>query len=61
MERKMETTIMGYIGGIMERKMETTIMGYIEIIGYMGVKIMVPFGIPIILRHLLFRVPKKGP
>ena len=24
------------------------------------VKIMVPFWIPIIIRHLLFRVPKKG-
>ena len=25
------------------------------------VKIMVPFGAPITIRHLLFRVPKKGP
>ena len=25
------------------------------------VKTMVPFGIPIIIRHLIFRVPKKGP
>ena len=25
------------------------------------VKIMVPFWVPIILRHLLFRVPKKRP
>ena len=25
------------------------------------VKIMVPFWVPIIIRHLLFRVPKKGP
>ena len=25
------------------------------------VKIMVPFGIPIIIRHLIFWVPKKGP
>ena len=25
------------------------------------VKIMVPFWIPIIIRHLIFRVPKKGP
>ena len=24
-------------------------------------KIMVPFWIPIIIRHLIFRVPKKGP
>ena len=24
------------------------------------VKIMVPFWVPIIIRHLLFRVPKKG-
>ena len=22
---------------------------------------MVPFGVPIIIRHLIFRVPKKGP
>ena len=25
------------------------------------VKIMVPFWVPIIIRHLLFKVPKKGP
>ena len=25
------------------------------------VKIMVSFGVPVIIRHLLFRVPKKGP
>ena len=25
------------------------------------VKIMVPFWVPIILRHLILRVPKKGP
>ena len=25
------------------------------------VKIMVPFWIPIIIRHLIFMVPKKGP
>ena len=24
------------------------------------VKVMVPFWVPIIIRHLLFRVPKKG-
>ena len=26
----------------------------------MDVKIMVPFWVPIIVRHLIFRVPKKG-
>ena len=40
MDKKMETTIMGYIGGIvcwgynmgiMDKKMETTIMGYIGV------------------------------
>ena len=25
------------------------------------VKIMGPFGVPIIVRHLIFRLPKKGP
>ena len=25
------------------------------------VKIMVPFWVPIIIRHLIFRVPRKGP
>ena len=25
------------------------------------VKIMVPFWVPIIIRHLIFRVPQKGP
>ena len=27
---------------------------------WLVVKIMVPFWIPIIIRHLIFRVPKKG-
>ena len=31
-----------------------------EFIGLV-VKMMVPFWVPIIVRHLLFRVPKKGP
>ena len=25
------------------------------------VKIRVPFRVPIIIRHLIFRIPKKGP
>ena len=44
----------------MEKKMETTIMGYIWSI-WVVVKIMVPFWVPIIVRHLVFRVSKKGP
>ena len=28
---------------------------------HIWVKIMVPFWVPIIVRHLIFRVPKKGP
>ena len=32
---------------------------YIRI--WVVVKIMVPFGVPTLIRHLLFRVPKKGP
>ena len=32
-----------------------------EICVWVVVKIMVPFWIPIILRDLIFRVPKKGP
>ena len=37
----------GVIWGIMEKKMETTIMGYIGIIGYMGAcQIEVLFGVP---------------
>ena len=38
------------------------------VVAYMGlpgiwviVKIMVPVWVPIIIRHLLFKVPKKGP
>ena len=31
------------------------------VIVWVVVKIMVPFGVPIIIRHLLFRVPKKEP
>ena len=34
-----------------------TIYRYIWVV----VKIMVPFWVPIIIRHLIFRVPKKGP
>ena len=33
---------------------------YIYICIWEVVKIMVPFGVPIIIRHLVFRVPKKG-
>ena len=34
-----------------------------EWVQYIGVvvKIMVPFGVPNIVRHLIFGVPKKGP
>ena len=28
---------------------------------WVDVKIMVPFWVPIIIRHLIIRVPKKGP
>ena len=35
-------------------------MGVLSTI-WVVVKIMVPFWIPIIVRHLIFRVPKKGP
>ena len=28
---------------------------------WVAVKIIVPFWVPIIVRHLIFRVPKKGP
>ena len=48
----------------MEHQMETGILkGYHFQPSYMRVvvKIMVPFWIPIIIRHLIFRVPKKGP
>ena len=34
---------------------------YIYIYIWAVVKIMVPFWIPIIIRNLIFRVPKKGP
>ena len=49
--------ILGIYGGIMENKMETTIVYW----GYMWVvvKIMIPFWIPIIIRHLIFRVPPQ--
>ena len=40
-----------------ERTWDCYIMGTIWVV----VKIMVPFWIPIIIRHLIFRVPKKGP
>ena len=33
---------------------------YIDLIGVV-VKIMVPFWVPNIVRHLIFRVPQKGP
>ena len=32
-----------------------------RIFTWVGVKTMVPFWVPIIIRRLLFRVPKKGP
>ena len=42
----------------------TADLGFIDPVALLTrvvVKIMVPFGVPLILRHLLFRVPKKGP
>ena len=30
-------------------------------VNWVVVKIMVPFWVPIIIRHLIFRVPKTGP
>ena len=40
----------------MEKKMETIMMGYMG-----GCQNYGPFWVPIIIRHLIFRVPKKGP
>ena len=31
------------------------------VVAWVVVKIMVPFWVPINIRHLLFRVPKQGP
>ena len=42
-----------HIIGIISRKTQK----YIWVV----VKIMVPFWVPIRIRHLLFRLPKKGP
>ena len=56
--------IRGYIG-ILEKKMETTTMGYIGVIRvryraiWVFIKIMVLFGILVIIRHLIFEVPNK--
>ena len=33
----------------------------LESIHWVVVKMMVPFWVPITIRHLLFRVPRKGP
>ena len=44
-----------------EWSMKTVIEDYIGTTIWVVVKIMVPFWVPIIVRHLLFRVPKKGP
>ena len=38
----------------------STIRIYVGVI-WVVVKIMAPFWIPIIVRHLIFRVPNKGP
>ena len=39
-----------------------TTMSITSLLGiWVVVKIMVPFWVPIIVRHLIFRVPKKGP
>ena len=39
----------------------TNVLWAIRILTWVVVKIMVPFWVPIIIRHLIFRVPKKGP
>ena len=33
----------------------------VKLASWVVVKIMVRFGVPIIIRHLIFRVPKRGP
>ena len=39
----------------------STLCYYVGVAMWVAVEITVPFGIPIIARHLIFRVPKKGP
>ena len=43
-----------------EKDMTATVISRYDLI-WVVVKIMVPFWIPSIIRHLIFRVPKKGP
>ena len=44
-------------------KVMVTLKGVVQVMsrGYRGVKIMVPLWVPIIIRPLIVRVPKKGP
>ena len=54
---------MGYIPYIL-RAMRTSVSVQACTLGmciWVVVKIMVPFWVPNIIRHLIFRVPEKGP
>ena len=43
------------------RKNQSAVSLQAEVIIWVVVKIGVPFWVPIIIRHLIFRVPKTGP
>ena len=45
------------------KELSNALVIIVKVLGsiWVVVKIMVPFWVPIIIRHLIFRVPKKGP
>ena len=53
----------GHVGGIRIPLSRVLYLGplFSDGMRWVVVKIMVPFWVPIIIRHLLFRVPNKGP
>ena len=50
-----------YCRGMNKNRQHKSLGFLIIFIVWVVVKISVPFWVPIIIRHLLFRVPKKGP
>ena len=61
--RFMQFTGLKFYGFVVSMSMKVLHQGFKGFQGFQWVvvKIMVPFWVPIIIRHLLFRVPKKGP
>ena len=42
------------------KKLGRGVSGSLKVMRWVVVNMMVPFGVPVTIRHLIYRVPKKG-